>query len=402
VEVHAGVHAGEIERDRVGLKGLAVDVGARVAEIAGSGEVLVSSTVKDLVGGAGIKFEDRGVRTLNGVPGEWQLYAVLWVPAEEGSEHLGHAAQATGIQGLQQLSARRAFLVGGTAFACAAAVAAVLAAQPWLRRVLLRGSLPTGQPRAFSVSGERNLAALQPPLQSVSVVADDAGAQPRLDEAVKDLSAILAQFANDYGPPPATYLTVHLTTNEVDAKQLMAQKFKLDPAAISNFFAANSGRSVMAVATPPDGVGGIIYLPNNTNLRGVLAYAAATYYLGLGGYPRWFARGFVVYAQVRFSEGTLSLRQTAVNDVQAGTAPSLADLGSGATVQAFEAAAPSNPARVDARSEAAVEYLARKYGEVALGRFLREGRFPAFNDALQQITGMSLDDFNAALTASLQ
>jgi len=53
-----------------------VNIGARVAENAQPGEVLVSQTVKDLVAGAGIAFDDRGVASLKGVPGEWRLYAV--------------------------------------------------------------------------------------------------------------------------------------------------------------------------------------------------------------------------------------------------------------------------------------------------------------------------------------
>ncbi len=56
--------------------GIAVNIGARVSSSAGGGEVLVSRTVTDLVAGSGIAFEDRGVHTLKGVPGEWQLYAV--------------------------------------------------------------------------------------------------------------------------------------------------------------------------------------------------------------------------------------------------------------------------------------------------------------------------------------
>jgi class 3 adenylate cyclase len=56
--------------------GLAVHIGARVMGAAGPGEVLVSSTVKDLVVGSGIDFEERGTRELKGVPGEWRLFAV--------------------------------------------------------------------------------------------------------------------------------------------------------------------------------------------------------------------------------------------------------------------------------------------------------------------------------------
>jgi class 3 adenylate cyclase len=60
-----------------GVSGIAVHMGARVAALAEPGEVLVSSTVKDLVAGSGIEFEDRGVHELKGVPGEWRLFAVL-------------------------------------------------------------------------------------------------------------------------------------------------------------------------------------------------------------------------------------------------------------------------------------------------------------------------------------
>jgi len=58
------------------IGGIAVHIGARVASQAGAGEVLVSSTVKDLVAGSGISFVDRGAHALKGVPGEWRLHAV--------------------------------------------------------------------------------------------------------------------------------------------------------------------------------------------------------------------------------------------------------------------------------------------------------------------------------------
>jgi len=58
------------------LGGIAVNIGARVASQAKPGEVLVSSTVKDLVAGAGIGFQERGTHELKGIPGEWRLYAV--------------------------------------------------------------------------------------------------------------------------------------------------------------------------------------------------------------------------------------------------------------------------------------------------------------------------------------
>jgi class 3 adenylate cyclase len=76
VEVRAGLHTGECEVVDGKVAGIAVHIGARVAAEAAPGEILVSSTVKDLVAGSGLQFEDRGERELKGVPGEWRLYAV--------------------------------------------------------------------------------------------------------------------------------------------------------------------------------------------------------------------------------------------------------------------------------------------------------------------------------------
>jgi class 3 adenylate cyclase len=74
--VRAGLHAGECELLDEKIGGIAVHIGARIAAQAQPGEVLVSSTIKDLVAGSGIVFEDRGAHELKGVPGEWRLYAV--------------------------------------------------------------------------------------------------------------------------------------------------------------------------------------------------------------------------------------------------------------------------------------------------------------------------------------
>jgi class 3 adenylate cyclase len=74
--IRAGVHTGECERVDGKFGGIAVHTGARVAAKADSGEVLVSQTVKDLVAGSGIEFDDRGAHELKGVPGEWRLYSV--------------------------------------------------------------------------------------------------------------------------------------------------------------------------------------------------------------------------------------------------------------------------------------------------------------------------------------
>jgi class 3 adenylate cyclase len=75
IATRVGVHTGEVELFDGDLAGLAVHIGARVAAEAGAGEVLVSGTVKDLVVGSGIDFEDRGEHELRGVPGTWRLYS---------------------------------------------------------------------------------------------------------------------------------------------------------------------------------------------------------------------------------------------------------------------------------------------------------------------------------------
>jgi pimeloyl-ACP methyl ester carboxylesterase len=75
IEIRAGVHTGECERDGDNFAGIAVHTGARIMSQAAAGEVLVSGTVKDLVAGSGLRFRDRGVHSLKGVPGEWILFA---------------------------------------------------------------------------------------------------------------------------------------------------------------------------------------------------------------------------------------------------------------------------------------------------------------------------------------
>ena len=80
IDVRAGLHTGECEVIDGKVGGIAVHIGARVASEAGPGEVLVSSTVRDLVAGAGIEFSDRGAARLKGVPGDWRLFAVDRVP----------------------------------------------------------------------------------------------------------------------------------------------------------------------------------------------------------------------------------------------------------------------------------------------------------------------------------
>jgi class 3 adenylate cyclase len=75
IQVRAGLHTGECELIGDDVGGIAVHIGARVAALADAGEVLVSSTVKDLVAGSGLRFGDRGSHSLKGIPGQWHIFA---------------------------------------------------------------------------------------------------------------------------------------------------------------------------------------------------------------------------------------------------------------------------------------------------------------------------------------
>jgi pimeloyl-ACP methyl ester carboxylesterase len=77
LEVRSGIHTGEVELIGSDVSGMAVNIGARIGALAGPNEVLVSSTVRELVVGSGIEFTERGAHTLKGAPGEWQLFAVV-------------------------------------------------------------------------------------------------------------------------------------------------------------------------------------------------------------------------------------------------------------------------------------------------------------------------------------
>lgn len=81
IEVRAGIHTGEVELIGDDVGGMAVNIGARIGALADPGEVLVSSTVRELVVGSGLEFEERGIEKLKGAPGEWRLFAIDSPPA---------------------------------------------------------------------------------------------------------------------------------------------------------------------------------------------------------------------------------------------------------------------------------------------------------------------------------
>ncbi|HLM18550.1 MAG TPA: hypothetical protein VK549_12070 [Acidimicrobiia bacterium] len=76
VAIRAGVHTGEVEVRGEQIGGLTVHIGARVAALGEGGDLLVSSTVKELMAGSGLTFRDQGEHVLKGVPGSWRIYAV--------------------------------------------------------------------------------------------------------------------------------------------------------------------------------------------------------------------------------------------------------------------------------------------------------------------------------------
>jgi class 3 adenylate cyclase len=76
IQIRSGLHTGECEVSDGKIAGIAVSIGARISSLAAPGEVLVSSTVKDLVAGSGLRFEDRGDHQLKGIPEKWHLFAL--------------------------------------------------------------------------------------------------------------------------------------------------------------------------------------------------------------------------------------------------------------------------------------------------------------------------------------
>ncbi len=137
LEVRAGLHVGEVEQMAGKVGGISVVVAARIVAAAGPGEVLVSSTVRDLAAGSGLRFEDRGVRELKGVPGEWHLFVVSRVGAEvvdtdspSATERRAAAVRRASARPIWQ---RRPRLVAGTAvlLVIVLATGGLLVVKPW-------------------------------------------------------------------------------------------------------------------------------------------------------------------------------------------------------------------------------------------------------------------------------
>jgi YVTN family beta-propeller protein len=128
LEVRTGLHTGEVELMGGKVGGIAVHLGARVGGVAGPGEILLTSTVRDLVAGSDTRFVDRGMRTLKGIPGEWHIYAV----ERPGAVPLApEALEVTAGQRARTRRTRRILPVGaaGVVLVAVAAASAVIAAR---------------------------------------------------------------------------------------------------------------------------------------------------------------------------------------------------------------------------------------------------------------------------------
>ena len=138
IEIRAGVHVGEVEQVGGKVAGISVPIASRIMAGAEPGEVLVSSTVRDMAAGSGLTFEDRGVRELKGVPGEWHVYAVGQAKPSAGHNAAAVTARERRASAVRRAAARpiwqrRPRLVAGTALGLALVLATsgLLVWKPW-------------------------------------------------------------------------------------------------------------------------------------------------------------------------------------------------------------------------------------------------------------------------------
>ena len=127
IEIRSGIHTGQTELQDGKAQGIAVVIGARVMSLAGPGEVLVTSTTKELVTGSGFGFEDFSAHELKGVPGTWQVFAVTSVDEEQRAQPLAADEAAKRLEAIQRAPgasrSRRAVLIGAATLVAVAAIA---------------------------------------------------------------------------------------------------------------------------------------------------------------------------------------------------------------------------------------------------------------------------------------
>ena len=165
----------------------------------------------------------------------------------------------------------------------------------------------------------------------------------------------------------------------------------------------------MASATGSDAV---LYLPQESDLRGDIAFQVGVYFLGGFGafekadtYPYWFRRGFETYLQRKFSSNSYDAVPEAAADLKAGKAPPLDSIATAADANRLINANAAGAARIDNRGQAAIVLVAEKYGEQAVVDLLQgnaSGSISKLNERLQALTHMTLDQFNSALDTWLR
>jgi class 3 adenylate cyclase len=133
IQVRAGIHTGEVEVSGREVRGVVVHIGARIMSLAGPGEVLVSSTVRELMGGSDVQFEDRGLHELKGIPAQWKLFAVQAPPKEAAEEPLRTSPEPEPVR---RRLPRKWIVIALSALAVAAGVAVGLS-------LTSRGGTPT-------------------------------------------------------------------------------------------------------------------------------------------------------------------------------------------------------------------------------------------------------------------
>lgn len=247
----------------------------------------------------------------------------------------------------------------------------------------------------------------------VTLAADDAGANASLAGAQQNLAAILIDFRDTQGLAINSPLFFHLASSQAAARTHLREDLRLSSAATDQFFA---NKHVVETATGPTGIQVLVYLPDVRDLRGSLAFAVAGCVLrSYGGlervdaYPYWFLRGFQTYEESRFSTVPLTSaaaqKARAAQDARSGVAPMLGGIATDASAQALLKEHSGALLQVDARSEAALEYLAESEGAGTLSRLLKANAFGSiaqFNALLVQLTGMAPDELDANLNRWLQ
>jgi hypothetical protein len=248
--------------------------------------------------------------------------------------------------------------------------------------------------------------ALSKPFQGVCVVAEDEASRSRVYETRDDLLAAYQRLGADYGVTAKPAYVVYLTSEQVTARRLLGRMGQSE-AAINAFFAGND----YATGTVgPSGEYSLVYLPHDDGaLRGSLAFGATISFIDscqepgqADIYPYWFERGLARRVDAKFRRTEDTFPAWALQDVLAGSAPSLASISEGEELPHQEVDAP--PASVDARGEAVVSYLERTDGAAAIGRLFREncpGTIAHFNDVLASITKMNLSQLDNAVSAWL-